>query len=249
MSPLAAAIPEHGLPTLLRSRPRMSPDTAKPCRPVPPALKLCDALPPAICVKNTFIEVQSPPPSALHQRQALRTCPSRHVGRLLMPDCLSDVCAEPLALPSPCQIETPFGQTCFEQQLAAVANATAFDGGLGYTATWKPVLSLTQALGELAAAAGPPPPPPGPAPGTAELPSVGSVGHFDGSCRPCAFVHAGRCQHGPACSFCHLCGPEERKRRRKDKLEARRAAKELERSGDLVIPRKWWQGASVSPVM
>jgi len=68
----------------------------------------------------------------------------------------------------------------------------------------------------------PPPPPAGPALGTAELPSVGSGEHAAGCCKPCAFLHTKGCESGLACKFCHLCGPEERKRRRQGKLQERR---------------------------
>merc|ERR1719499_1245628 len=68
----------------------------------------------------------------------------------------------------------------------------------------------------------PPPPPPRPALGTAEFPSVGSRDHAAGCCRPCAFLHTKGCESGLACKFCHLCGPEVRKRRRQDKLQERR---------------------------
>jgi len=69
-----------------------------------------------------------------------------------------------------------------------------------------------------------PPPPSDPAPGSAELPSLGSARHALGSCTPCAFLHTKGCQNGFTCAFCHLCGPEEKKRRRKENLEQRRAA-------------------------
>jgi len=73
----------------------------------------------------------------------------------------------------------------------------------------------------------PPAPPSQPAPGTPELPSLGSVGHASGQCKPCAFVHSTGCQSGPACQFCHLCDPGEKKRRRKEKLERLRAERKL----------------------
>lgn len=37
-----------------------------------------------------------------------------------------------------------------------------------------------------------------------ELPSVGSVGHSDGSCKRCAFFPKGRCQNGKDCAHCHF---------------------------------------------
>jgi len=52
-----------------------------------------------------------------------------------------------------------------------------------------------------------------------ELPSAGSADHDAGRCKPCAFFHTRTCTSGRACQFCHLCGPEEKKRRRKAKLE------------------------------
>jgi len=40
-----------------------------------------------------------------------------------------------------------------------------------------------------------------------------------GDCRPCAFLHTKGCSSGPACKFCHFCGPGERKRRLREKRE------------------------------
>jgi len=37
-----------------------------------------------------------------------------------------------------------------------------------------------------------------------ELPSVGSAGHADGSCKRCAFFPKGRCQNGADCGHCHF---------------------------------------------
>jgi len=53
--------------------------------------------------------------------------------------------------------------------------------------------------------------------------SKGSAQHHVGKCKPCAFVYrpAG-CAEGSACTFCHLCGPEEKKRRQKQKIETMR---------------------------
>merc|ERR1719414_1789282 len=65
----------------------------------------------------------------------------------------------------------------------------------------------------------PPAPPPGPAPGSLELPSVGSIDHAAGRCRPCAFLHTRGCATGPACTFCHLCEPGEKKKRSREKRQ------------------------------
>lgn len=70
-----------------------------------------------------------------------------------------------------------------------------------------------------------PEPPSRPAPGSEEMPSVGSAAHAAGGCKPCAFVHTVGCSSGLKCEFCHLCGPDERRRRRRAKMEVRRAEK------------------------
>lgn len=58
-------------------------------------------------------------------------------------------------------------------------------------------------------------------------PSKGSVNHRLGRCKPCAFVHTRGCENGSECPFCHLCDPGEKKRRRKDKQETRRAVRSI----------------------
>jgi len=52
-----------------------------------------------------------------------------------------------------------------------------------------------------------------------ELPSIGSVGHSTGECRPCAHSwREGGCSKGWSCAFCHLCGEDELKQKKRDKL-------------------------------
>lgn len=65
--------------------------------------------------------------------------------------------------------------------------------------------------------------------GTEELPTIGSAGHWEGLCKPCAFMTRG-CSRGSDCPFCHLCGPDERKKRRREKIAYLR---ELRRAGTL----------------
>lgn len=91
------------------------------------------------------------------------------------------------------------------------------------------VISLQQHLDQASAAQGleylqqqretvlVPPAPTRPAPGSDELPSMGSAGHFMGRCKPCAFLHTRGCTSGSNCTYCHLCEPGERKRRQKEK--------------------------------
>lgn len=52
-------------------------------------------------------------------------------------------------------------------------------------------------------------------------PSLGSLLHHCGECRPCTFFHTRGCQNAEQCEFCHLCGPGEKKKR----LRAEKAAK------------------------
>lgn len=49
----------------------------------------------------------------------------------------------------------------------------------------------------------------------AEQISAGSKDHLRGTCKPCAFAAKGSCENGASCSFCHICGPGEKKRRMK----------------------------------
>merc|ERR1719415_83998 len=51
--------------------------------------------------------------------------------------------------------------------------------------------------------------------------SKGSVLHFQGTCKPCAFFwKVVGCKYGTECEFCHLCDADERKRRNKEKRMA-----------------------------
>mmetsp|Transcript_29123 Transcript_29123/g.61890 ORF Transcript_29123/g.61890 Transcript_29123/m.61890 type:complete len:673 (+) Transcript_29123:108-2126(+) len=70
-----------------------------------------------------------------------------------------------------------------------------------------------------------------PPPGLAEpidapmnvLPSLGSVLHSTGQCKPCAwFWKPQGCQNGKDCHHCHLCPKDEIKARKKEKLDALR---------------------------
>merc|ERR1719464_1195740 len=73
----------------------------------------------------------------------------------------------------------------------------------------------------------PPRPPSHSAPGSQELPSIGSAGHEMGRCKPCAFLHTRGCANGIACPFCHLCDADEKKRRRKEKVQSIRAVRKV----------------------
>eukprot|EP00929_Paragymnodinium_shiwhaense_P016404 TRINITY_DN12471_c0_g1_i1.p1 TRINITY_DN12471_c0_g1~~TRINITY_DN12471_c0_g1_i1.p1 ORF type:complete len:423 (+),score=57.41 TRINITY_DN12471_c0_g1_i1:67-1269(+) len=49
--------------------------------------------------------------------------------------------------------------------------------------------------------------------------SKGSAGHYAGTCKPCVFFHHKGCENGPECPFCHLCPPNERKRRKAERKQ------------------------------
>lgn len=68
-----------------------------------------------------------------------------------------------------------------------------------------------------------------------ELPSVGSEGHFDGSCKRCAFFPKGRCSNGKDCTHCHF--PHEPRSRLRKRC-ALRAQKDVsqEVAADDVMP-------------
>jgi len=61
--------------------------------------------------------------------------------------------------------------------------------------------------------------------------SVGSEKHFLGTCKPCAFLWKDEngCGNGASCTFCHMCPPGEKKRRKKDKLVMRKAVRQFHR--------------------
>merc|ERR1712113_630476 len=43
-----------------------------------------------------------------------------------------------------------------------------------------------------------------------------------GTCQPCAFVRKRGCNNGANCQFCHICGPEVRRRRQLARLDQKR---------------------------
>ena len=61
--------------------------------------------------------------------------------------------------------------------------------------------------------------------------STASARHRAGRCKPCAFVHQGGCTNGLRCEFCHLCGPDEIKSRKRERLRRVKRAYQLRRFG------------------
>lgn len=56
----------------------------------------------------------------------------------------------------------------------------------------------------------------------ADLPSLGSLGHFVGQCSKCCFFPKGRCNNGYECRFCHF--EHEKRQRKKRPLDRSRPA-------------------------
>lgn len=68
-----------------------------------------------------------------------------------------------------------------------------------------------------------------------DLPTIGSADHHLGTCKPCAFFHTRGCDNGRQCAFCHMCGPNEKRKRQKEKQAAmREAQRHSRRYGDTV---------------
>jgi hypothetical protein len=59
------------------------------------------------------------------------------------------------------------------------------------------------------------------------LPSIGSAGHHNNQCKPCAFGHD-KCRNGANCEFCHICKPIEKGKRGRWILKRRKQADELQ---------------------
>mmetsp|Transcript_81216 Transcript_81216/g.159393 ORF Transcript_81216/g.159393 Transcript_81216/m.159393 type:complete len:421 (-) Transcript_81216:224-1486(-) len=55
--------------------------------------------------------------------------------------------------------------------------------------------------------------------------SVGSAGHEKQECKPCAFYHTKGCSSGEQCQFCHMCGPGEKKKRKKEAVTPKESQK------------------------
>jgi len=171
-------------------------------------------------VRNTFIELQVGRPTSLDEffeERRIRSCPvpPREEER--------DVCSISTPEPVVPQYEQPRNSIATGAQalFSTVAIVTGFSPRLEHAASATPsdkcnawaerprLLMLSEAL-------------PGPTQPFPLLPTVGSAGHSSGTCKPCAFLYTKGCGNGAQCSFCHLCPPDEKRRRQKDKQAAMR---------------------------
>mmetsp|Transcript_4668 Transcript_4668/g.11331 ORF Transcript_4668/g.11331 Transcript_4668/m.11331 type:complete len:246 (+) Transcript_4668:69-806(+) len=160
-----------------------------------------------LIVKNTFLDTESWRPSSLDgffQERITRSC----VSRLL--DCPEGGLA---LVRRP--VQQPSGLVTEEDLDFFDANDThtpwASPSRFAPVAAEPAVLRLSDALPEVDATRAA-------EVAAAVLPTMGSAGHFDGTCKPCAFFHTKGCRQGFGCEFCHLCEAGERKRRRKEKV-------------------------------
>lgn len=72
---------------------------------------------------------------------------------------------------------------------------------------------------------------------SAKLPSLGSAGHFEGTCKRCCFFPKGRCSNGAECQFCHF---DHEKRTRTNKK-----TKKINKETKPLVPQE--MGAMMSP--
>jgi hypothetical protein len=221
-----------------------------PCKAPPPTPGVeadvdlgCDL---ALVIKNTFLQLDGPTSlDGLLQHRQIHSCPpgtvaaepgSQASGGAQEPG--SEAPYEPVQTPFPSQVweRTPEPESAAPSplpqsppqlmQLVTMALPPP-------PATWAPIVRTASpapppllAPGEqpmivrLAETMGVPAMPAMPALGSPELPTVGSMGHRFGTCKPCAFMHTKGCESGADCQFCHLCDKNERKRRQKQKHQA-----------------------------
>lgn len=173
--------------------------------------------PVSVIVRNTFIDTQVPRNISLDgffEERRIKSCISCPVPS---PDDEDELAqdeperpAEPQALRraittgAQTVMATVAAATSYWMELECVASAMQpLDSSI--TQPMPRVLMLSEALPE-------------PDLGSPEMPTVGSAGHNMGTCKPCAFFHSRGCENGLQCPFCHLCAPDEKRKRQKAKV-------------------------------
>jgi hypothetical protein len=195
-------------------------------------------------VRNTFIDTCTMDANWLPQDREVSSCPANKVGHMGLPRPLLIDCEEdhgnglvPDATPQPWPVtplerwpetfpSTPINLMSWKtddafMSLESFGFTTTLSDNLmqpldpvwqnmtmsqtdGISAAPGSVLRLVDAISE-------------PELGSSAMPTVGSVNHHLGTCKPCSFLYKKGCENGVNCTFCHLCDPGEKKRRQKVK--------------------------------
>ena len=183
----------------------------------PPGVEVIE-YPVPLFVHNTFIEAQTGRPASLEdffQERQVFSCPGSHIDEdadVLAPRRMPYMPGEQLvrsaALGSKVKAETTevlqverheVKSECSTVDTGSVPVLRAAKGEL-------PVLLLETALGKQKTPLE-----------QRENYSMGSDGHDQRQCKPCAFFHTKGCSSGRDCEFCHLCPKGEKQRRQKEK--------------------------------
>ncbi|CAE7665403.1 unnamed protein product [Symbiodinium sp. CCMP2456] len=195
---------EERLDDMFRYQPKLLSQTSGAARPLPKM---------EIVVRNTFIHVNSPARTDEIFGRPTLSCPARSIGRMLI---------EEDASTSASQI-----QYALSDSISGSSDLWKAAGDCGHATTVRSLRppyaawhAPTPEAADVFVKAQPWEP--------AELPSLGSQGHFSGDCRPCAFLYAKGCLNGAMCNFCHLCDRGEKKRRQKARRAAFKIDQELE---------------------
>jgi len=180
-----------------------------------------------VIIRNTFIDAQVPRPLSLDdffEERRIHSCPVEvHDNAHGDDEDETPPAPQPLRRAVTASIAT--GAQAFMTTVAAATGfwiapqSMAFEVPSESINAMQPrphVLMLSEAL-------------PAPVLGSSEMPTVGSSGHNVGMCKPCAFFHTRGCGNGVQCTFCHLCPPDEKRKRQKEKVAMLRAMRQQER--------------------
>lgn len=209
---------------------------------VPSNWSLCDLslpeyeYPVPLLVRNTFIDTETERPLSLHEffeERRIHSCPPAALTPESEDNRASTAPAHARLLRRAVTSGTQVFAAAVSMAVGVAATATGFLAGPEQAA---PAARLENAFPAVVPEQGPrvimlSEALPEPALGSSEFPTVGSAGHYTGFCKPCAFFHARGCDKGFQCAFCHLCGPHEKRHRRKAKVTALREARRQEQAG------------------
>lgn len=179
--------------------------------------------PPAFCIRNTFVDgkvTRTPSLDEYFTERQVRSCPASQIEVFDLPSCSADEGARG-AHSSTTSAGSSGGTSVGEPELdEARADIEYFDETPDATphAAVPTLLSLgsllslnSQGSGARSAAS---------SLDHVVAQNVGSASHGK-HCKPCAFFHTKGCESGADCVFCHECPPLEKKRRKKERAQAR----------------------------